>query len=279
MTEEGRPALSVLMLGCGNMGAAIASGAVSHLPTINIAAVDPDVESAKQRLPAQSSVALFSDFDGLKGRHFDVCIVSVKPQHVEHALAAARKSLPDALVISIAAGIPLQRLRNAVPDLHRFVRVMPNLPALAASAMSVGFADADALSKNDRQLVEKIFGAIGKFCWLSNESDIDLATGVTGSGPGYVFAFTEYLQRAAEQMGFAGDVAEQFARQTVIGAARLLEQDPRSAHELKTAVTSPGGTTAAGLAILETPAALPALLAETTAAAAERAVQLASIQQ
>lgn len=279
MTVTGHPALSVLMIGCGNMGAAIASAAVARMPAIDITAVDPDVERARHLLSSQASVKVLADFEGLNDQHFDVCIVSVKPQHVEAALQAARINLPDALVISIAAGIPLARLRAAVPGLRRFVRVMPNLPALAASAMSVGFADRDAVSARDRQVVEEVFGAIGRFCWLARENDIDLATGVTGSGPGYVFAFTEYLQHAAEKMGFPGDVAEQFARQTVIGAARLLEQDPRTAHDLKVAVTSPGGTTAAGLAVLEAPGALPALLVETTTAAAGRAAQLASIQQ
>ncbi|BCH28766.1 pyrroline-5-carboxylate reductase [Mesorhizobium sp. L-8-10] len=279
MTAIGHPALSILMIGCGNMGAAIANGAVAHMPAIDITAVDPDVERARQLLSSQAPVEVLADFEGLNDRNFDVCILSVKPQHAEAALQAARTNLRDALVISIAAGVLLARLRAATPGLRRFVRVMPNLPALAASAMSVGFADQDAVSERDRQVVEDVFGAVGTFCWLASENEIDLATGVTGSGPGYVFAFTEYLQRAAEQMGFPGDVAQQFARQTVIGAARLLEQDPRTARDLKVAVTSPGGTTAAGLAVLETPGALPTLLVETTAAAAGRAAQLANVPQ
>ncbi|MFS8123308.1 pyrroline-5-carboxylate reductase [Rhizobium sp. BR 250] len=278
MTVAEHHKLSVLMIGCGNMGTAIASGAAIRLPRIDITAIDPNVERARQLLPQQAPVKVLADFEELGERHFDVCIVSVKPQHVEAALQAAQQYLSGALIISIAAGIPIQKLQDATPDLRRFVRVMPNLPALAASAMSVGFADADVLSQSDRKIVEEIFGAIGRFCWLVSENDIDLATGVTGSGPGYVFAFTEYLQRAAEQMGFPDDVAEQFARQTVIGAARLLEQDTRSAHDLKVAVTSPGGTTAAGLAVLEAPEALPSLLAKTTAAAADKAAELADTQ-
>ncbi|MGP4689573.1 pyrroline-5-carboxylate reductase [Agrobacterium pusense] len=277
MTLTAHPTLSVLMIGCGNMGAAIASGAAASMPSIDITAVDPDVERARQLLSSHATVKVVADFEGLNDRHFDVCILSVKPQHVDAALQAARKNLPDALVISIAAGIPLVRLQTAVPGLNRLVRVMPNLPALAASAMSVGFADAVSLS--DRQVVEDVFGAIGQFCWLANENDIDLATGVTGSGPGYVFAFTEYLQGAAENMGFPKELAAKFARQTVIGAARLLEQDPRSAQDLKVAVTSPGGTTAAGLAVLEAPVALPSLLIGTTVAAANRAAELAKVQR
>lgn len=277
MTLTDHPALSVLMIGCGNMGAAIASGAAASMSSIDITAVDPNVERARQLLSSRTAVKVVADFAGLDGRHFDICIVSVKPQHVEAALQAARPHLPDALIISIAAGIPLARLQAAVPGFTRLVRVMPNLPALAASAMSVGFAD--AVSVKDRQIVEDVFGAIGQFCWLADENDIDLATGVTGSGPGYVFAFTEYLQGAAERMGFPKELAAKFARQTVIGAARLLEQDARSAQDLKVAVTSPGGTTAAGLAVLEAPSALPSLLIDTTIAAANRAAELAKVQK
>ncbi|WP_303047811.1 pyrroline-5-carboxylate reductase [Thalassospira lucentensis] len=270
--------LSVLIIGCGNMGAAIAGGAVANIPTVSITAVDPDVEKARKLLPSHSAVDVVAEFDELRDRHFDVCIVSVKPQHVETVLQTAQPSLPNALVISIAAGIPLERLQASIPNLRRLVRVMPNLPALAATAMSVGFAEQDAVSEADRRIVEEIFGAIGQFCWLTKETEIDLATGVTGSGPGYVFAFAEYLQDAAQRLGFSRELAAKFARQTVIGAARLLEQDTRTAHDLKVAVTSPGGTTAAGLSVLEAQNALPSLLIKTTLAAADRAVELGKIQ-
>lgn len=271
-----RDPLSVLMLGCGNMGAAIASALASHHPSMHITAVDPDIERARQLLPSTGIIEIVAGCADLAGRSFNICLVAVKPQHAEDALQAAALALNDALVVSIAAGVPLSRLQEAVPSLHRFARVMPNLPALAGNAMSVGYAS--RLDANDQGIVEGIFTAIGAFRWLYSEAQIDLATGVTGSGPGYVFAFTEHLQHAAEQLGFSPELAAHFARQTVIGSARLLEQDARSAHDLKVAVTSPGGTTAAGLAVLENPAALPAALAATVKAAADRAAQLAEIQ-
>lgn len=270
--------LSVLMLGCGNMGAAIASALACTHPSVRITAVDPDVERARQFLLSSSSIDIVAGCGELAECTFDVCLVAVKPQHVAAALQAAGPVLNDALIVSIAAGIPLSGLQQAAPDLRRFVRVMPNLPALAGKAMSVGYSDASRLSAEDRAIVESIFAALGAFRWLDTEAQIDLATGVTGSGPGYVFAFTEHLQHAAERLGFSPELAAHFARETVIGAARLLEQDARSAHDLKVAVTSPGGTTAAGLAILEKPTALPATLAATVKAAADRAAQLAAIQ-
>jgi pyrroline-5-carboxylate reductase len=278
MTTD-RSSLSILIIGCGNIGAAILNGVVAQMPGADITAVDPNVDRARQLLPAHTDIAVYADLQALEGRQFDLCILSVKPQHVAEALKAAAANLTHAVVVSIAAGTPLAQMQDAAPALSHFVRVMPNLPALASSAMSVGFAAQGAISEAERSLVAEVFGSIGKFCWLDHESEIDLATGVTGSGPGYVFAFVEYLQKAAEQMGFSPALAEIFARQTVIGSARLLEQDDRPARDLKIAVTSPGGTTAAGLAVLEAPGALPTLLIETTAKAAQRATELATFQK
>ncbi|QXC52921.1 pyrroline-5-carboxylate reductase (plasmid) [Agrobacterium salinitolerans] len=277
--SETRQDFSVVLVGCGNMGAAIAAGMRARIGKVEIVAVDPNVERARELLQDEEITAV-SEFGALNGRQFNICILATKPQHVGQAMAAAQFYLSeDAVVVSIAAGTPISLLQETAPNLRRFVRVMPNLPALASSAMSVGFASDGTLSDEDRAVVEAIFTAIGCFSWLVSEDEIDLATGVTGSGPGYVFAFVEHLQHAAEQMGFPPELSEQFARQTVIGAARLLEQDRRSAHDLKVAVTSPGGTTAAGLQVLESPGALPSLLIHTTTAAAKRAAELARIQQ
>ncbi|MBU2334669.1 MAG: pyrroline-5-carboxylate reductase [Alphaproteobacteria bacterium] len=279
MTQADDCRLSVLMIGCGNMGAAIAAGAVAQMPDVDITAVDPNLDRAGELLGPQSRVRVVADLAQLGAQSFDVGILAVKPQHITAALRSAQPNLAGALIISIAAGIPIAALRGAATPAARLVRVMPNLPALAAAAMSVGYGEHETLASEDRLTVQRIFGAVGHFCWLANEAEIDIATGVTGSGPGYVFAFAHHLQRAGEALGFSADTAARFARQTIIGAARLLEMDPRSAEELKIAVTSPGGTTAAGLAVLEAPDALPHLLIQTTAAAANRAAQLAKIQQ
>ncbi|WP_325169800.1 pyrroline-5-carboxylate reductase [Neorhizobium petrolearium] len=279
MTDAFCPAHSVLMMGCGNMGAAIAAGVSARMPLIEITAVDHDAARARKLLPPDSPVRVLPSAESLGARAFDVCILAVKPQHVEAALQTAQNNIAGALIISIAAGFPLAQIRARSDQTSRIVRVMPNLPATAASAMSVGHAAPDTISDLDRKVVEALFQAIGRFCWVEQESDIDLATGISGSGPGYVFAFTEHLQRAAERMGFATPVAELLARQTVVGAARLLELDSRGAHELKHAVTSPGGTTQAGLSVLEAENGLAELLMKTTAMAANRATEFAKLYE
>lgn len=119
-------------------------------------------------------------------------------------LVNAQQNLQASLVISIAAGVPLAKLQQGVTDRARVVRVMPNLAAIVRKAISVGYAD-EAISTEDRELAEFVFGAIGRFQGLKSENEINLATAVTGSGPGYVFSFVQHLQHGAEQIGFSSD--------------------------------------------------------------------------
>jgi pyrroline-5-carboxylate reductase len=192
-------------------------------------------------------------------------------------LVNAQQNLQASLVISIAAGVPLAKLQQGVTDRARVVRVMPNLAAIVRKAISVGYAD-EAISTEDRELAEFVFGAIGRFQGLKSENEINLATAVTGSGPGYVFSFVQHLQHGAEQIGFSKETADLFARQIIIGAAGPLEEDLRSPLQLKHAVTSPHGTTAAGLAEFEQEQAMPRVIRQTIAAAAVRAKELATEQ-
>jgi pyrroline-5-carboxylate reductase len=266
---------SILMLGCGNMGAAIVAGIAAQMPSVEVTAVDRDPARAQELLPVGPRIQVFADVDHLPSKRFDVCILCVKPQDIPRALEGAKSRMAGSLIISIAAGIPLSHISLQAEVTSRFVRVMPNLPAMVGCSMSVGYANPGTLSAADIKTVEAVFSAIGQFSWVDEESDIDLATGISGSGPGYVFAFVDCLQQAAEQMGFAPDVAQRLARQTIIGAGRLLERDERSARALKQAVASPGGTTQAALAVLDAPGGLAELLTVATGSAASRARELA----
>jgi pyrroline-5-carboxylate reductase len=140
--------------------------------------------------------------------------------------------------------------------------------------MTVGYADPKGPSPADREETTALFEALGRFLWLDSESEVDAATAISGSGPGFVFAFTEYLAKGGEAVGLAPGVAAELARQTVIGAGRLMATDKRSPSELKAAVASPGGTTQAGLAVLEADDGLPACVLAATSAPATRANEL-----
>lgn len=268
---------SMLVIGCGNMGAAMIRAAEAAFPTTKVVALDPDPAKARRLLPAATSTRLLAEAAELADEIFEVAIVAVKPQHVHASLVQAGRNLKGALIISIAAGVSLSALSQAAPPNARTLRAMPNLPATVQAAMTLGCCGERRISERDRRTVARIFEAMGRFRWLKSEDEIDAATAISGSGPGYVFAFAEQLANSAVMLGLPDELAQELARQTVVGAARMLEADPRSASELKRAVTSPGGTTAAALSVLERDEGLPKCLPEAALAALGRARELATI--
>ena len=239
------------LIGAGNMGGAL-------LARWRAAGLDPVVVDPKLDLaiPAVGTP--------------DILVLAVKPQlwwASSEALAA--RTGPDTLVVSIMAGITIDALRRRWPD-ARLARAMPNMPASLGRGVTGLFLETD--DADDRARLDTLFTAAGTTVWLDRETDFDALTAVSGSGPAYVFAVIEALSAAAEAAGLAPDVAAHMARATVTGAAALADADDRSPAELRTAVTSPNGTTAAGLAVL-TPA-LGELMRETVAAAQLRSREL-----
>jgi len=201
----------------------------------------------------------------------DALICCVKPSDAEVALAPLRESGSDKLVISIMAGVTLSRLRDFCGKKARLVRVMPNTPALiqkgaAAYALGKGTTEADAI------LVEKIFSAVGKVFRVKEEL-LDAVTGLSGSGPAYVYIVIEALADAGVLMGLPRDLSLQLAAQTVSGAAEMVLQTGLHPAQLKDQVTSPGGTTIAGIEALEK-AGLRSVLLSAVRAATERSCEI-----
>ncbi len=197
----------------------------------------------------------------------DLVVLAVKPQ-VWQQVAATLDIPADVVVVSVMAGVSVAALEAALPG-RRIVRAMPNTPAAIGSGVT-GLLTAHPSAK---ALAGPLFEAAGVAVWLEQEADFDALTGVSGSGPAYVFAFMEALAAAGEAAGLSADLAMTLARGTVTGAAALAAQDPAEAAELRRRVTSKGGTTAAGLAALM-PGLAP-LLEETVKAAAARSRELA----
>lgn len=264
--------MRLLFLGCGNMGAAIAAGALRQLPDVEITVIDPDVERARGLLPAEG-VRFHSKLASVADQAFDATVLAIKPQQF-HALPGSALPGNCGLLISIMAGVTLDGMQARLGT-DRIVRTMPNLPALVARGMTVGIAR-DPISDADKGLVSDLFDGSGRFEWLESEDQIDSVTAVAGSGPGYVFAFAHYMMEAAKAEGLPDPLADTLVRQTLLGAAELLVSDARSALELKQTVTSKRGTTEAGLAVFEAEAGLPTLCRQGVAAARLRAQELAS---
>lgn len=267
----------LLVIGCGNMGSAILSGASRCLSGFTLLGLDPKADAAMARLPPGSPVHIAPTASAIAEESLAAVVLAVKPQVVQAVLNQLAPLLHDALVISIAAGASLEALRAALPGHQRLVRAMPNLPASVGAGMTVAFAEPGPLTDQDKALVVQLFEATGVFAWLDTETQIDAATAVSGSGPGYLFAFAEHLAASGEALGLDADTAALLARQTLIGAGRLLAHDDRPAPTLKAAVTSPGGTTQAGLSVFEAPLAFPACIDATVRAAFLRARALAAL--
>jgi len=201
----------------------------------------------------------------------EVVVVAVKPGDVPAALESAASALaPGTLVVSIAAGVTLATLEALLPG-YPVVRAMPNTPALVrrgAAAIAAGsLADEEHLTR-----AERILAAVGTVTRVP-ESLMDAVTGLSGSGPAYVFLLAEALIDAGVGVGLPRPVAQALVIQTLLGSATLLAEGPEGPEALRAAVTSPGGTTAAGLAALESRAVRAAFL-EAVAAATERSRQM-----
>lgn len=264
---------SILFIGCGNLGAAMAAAVDRHLPLATIIALDRDVEGSRRRLPAKTRIAIKAALAADAAHRPDLAVLAVKPQQLGDALDGLSDRLSGTLVMSVAAGVTLNELQRRLPQ-SRVVRTMPNLASMVGAGMTVAVAGA-ALSAADREQIETVCGTFGRFRWLASEAEIDAATAVSGSGPGYLFAIADMLARAGESAGLPPQIADELARQTIVGTGRLLDLDPRTAAELKRAVSSPGGTTEAGLAVLEHRPGLADIMVQAVRAATVRAQALA----
>jgi pyrroline-5-carboxylate reductase len=180
----------------------------------------------------------------------DVIVVAVKPQQIESALKPLGGAVPaGALVLSIAAGVRMATIRDALKH-AAIVRVMPNTPAQVGYGMSAWTA-APEVSPAQREAAAQVLRVLGKEVYLDDERYLDMATALSGSGPAYVLLFLEALIDAGVHIGLSRPVAETMARQTLLGTAHLAEEAGRHPAELRNMVTSPGGTTAEGLLVLE----------------------------
>ncbi|MDR2926515.1 MAG: pyrroline-5-carboxylate reductase [Azoarcus sp.] len=245
--------MKILFLGGGNMASALIGGMCERgFGAGNITVIEPDA-SARERLQSNYGlVALTCPDAGVFGS--DVLVLAVKPQQMKAALAAFAGALQEkTLVISVAAGLRLVDIGrwlggSGVPH-SKLVRCMPNTPALVGAGVTGMFA-APEVDAAGRELAERILAAVGSVVWVDAEEQLDAVTGISGSGPAYVFHFIEALEAAGLGQGLHPESARCLAIGTVLGAARLAEASKDAPSTLREKVTSKGGTTAAALAHL-----------------------------
>ncbi len=201
-----------------------------------------------------------------------VVVLAVKPQVLAAVMTDLKGKIPSGqLVISIIAGARITVMKNGLAH-EAIVRGMPNTPAQIGEGMTV-WTSTPAVTAVQRKQAEIILNVMGKQIYVNDEKYLDMATAVSGSGPAYLFYFVESLIDAAVELGFTHDEAKLLAMQTVTGAAHLLAQSGKDADELRQAVTSPGGTTAAAIKTLEN-GGFKELVSKAVKAAHERAKEL-----
>ena len=256
--------MKLLIVGGGRMGEALLGGLLSSgwAAPDELAVVEP-VASRREELAARfAGVTVGTEVVGADG-----AVIAVKPADV----AAACRDLPVKRILSIAAGVSVAAIEGAAGEGVAVVRAMPNTPALVGAG-AAAIAGGTSAGAADLDWAESILGAVGEVVRVP-EKLLDAVTGLSGSGPAYVFLVAEALIDAGVLAGLPRDVSTTLAVQTLLGSARMLAETGETPEALRAAVTSPGGTTAAGLRELEKAGVRSAVL-EAVAAAAARSREL-----
>jgi pyrroline-5-carboxylate reductase len=258
----------ILLVGCGKMGSAMLAGWLDRgMAAADMVVVEPSgAELPVTVVPEAAAIPA--------GFAPDVVVLAVKPQVMAQVLPAYAR-FGDAVFLSIAAGKTIPFFETHLGDAAAVVRAMPNTPAAVRRGITVCCAN-PRVDRGRRALCQDLLEAVGEVAWLEDESLMDAVTAVSGSGPAYVFLLAEVMAAAGAAQGLPPDLATRLARATVSGSGELLRQSSEAAEQLRRNVTSPGGTTAAALAVLMDEAAgMAPLMAKAVTAATRRGKELA----
>ncbi len=269
MAESGGPRIG--FLGAGRMATALARGWLSAgLVRPDACRASDPLPRARQSFTAETGLPAGADNRAVAAAS-DVVVLAVKPQSMAALLAEVRGEVRRQLVVSIAAGVTLRQLADALGSDCRLVRVMPNTPCLVGASAS-GYTPGERATPEDIALVDRLLNAVGR-AFRVPESLLDAVTGLSGSGPAFVYLMIEALSDGGVRVGLPRDVATALAAQTVLGSAKMVLETGSHPGVLKDAVASPGGTTIAGLHALERGGVRGALM-DAVEAATRRATEL-----
>jgi pyrroline-5-carboxylate reductase len=255
---------NIVFIGGGNMAQALVGGLVkAGRPGRSIVVVEPN-ETTRRRLVGRYGATARSEA-GPAIEAAEIVVWAVKPQAFEAAAKPCEGKVAGALHVSVMAGVRSDAIVAATGS-ERVVRAMPNTPALIGQGIA-GLYARPAVTDDDRADAIALLGPTGELLWLGAEAQLDAVTALSGSGPAYVFLVLEAL--LGKQMGLPPPVARRLAEQTLAGSAALAAVSPEAPAELRRHVTSPGGTTEAAIAVLETRAVREAIVAAVLAARAK----------
>jgi pyrroline-5-carboxylate reductase len=265
----------IAFIGGGNMARALIAGLLRRdVPARQLRVGEP-VDATRDALARDFGIEVAAD-NRAAVRDAQLIVLAVKPQEASTVLRALRATLPEPLpvLLSIAAGVRIADLARLCPTGMPIVRAMPNRPALVGAGVT-GLYAAPGLSAAQHRMVEAVAASAGRTVWLRSESELDIVTALSGSGPAYFFLLAEHLARSACALGLDAQTASLLAVETLHGTGQLA-RDGGALAQQRAAVTSRGGTTEAALRVFEA-GGFEALVARALAAAATRSVELATL--
>ena len=245
--------LKILLIGCGKMGSSLLEGIVKSDNFDGLVdVIEPAIQDSSKQDFKKSKVNFYSDIRENKDTiNYDLIIVATKPNIYEEIFNGLKNNLiinDKTLIVSILAGIRISKIEEIVGSIP-IIRAMPNIAASVLEGMTALIGNKKITDK-DILNVDLIFELIGEKIWLKNEAQMDSFTAISGSGPAYFFFFTECLKNIAIEEGFKEDVSNKISQQIIIGSGKLVKDTGIDPRELRENVTSPNGTTEAGLKVL-----------------------------
>ncbi|KAI9906567.1 hypothetical protein PsorP6_003331 [Peronosclerospora sorghi] len=262
------------VVGGGNMAEAIITGVLTRglIPSSKLVVSDPN-PNMRMKYNKLNVETHSRNSSAVKGA--DVILVAVKPQVLEDVLRSVKALMdPAALIISVVAGRSIKQLQMLLGESSRIIRTMPNTPAMIGEGTTVWAQSAEVTSKQ-HELTKNILGSFGVEVFVDDENALDMATALSGSGPAYFFLVAEAMIDTGVHMGFSRPVATKLVQQTMLGSALYMQSENVHPVELRNNITSPGGTTAAGLYRAEKNG-FRAVIADSIWAAYERCLELGS---
>jgi len=242
----------VLLIGCGHMGSALLSAWV-NLKSYSISVVDPINYNKIQKKYSKIKIEVFEKTPNQNQiKKFDIIIFAVKPQITKQVISEYQdfKFKKNSVIGSIVAGKKISFFKNNIKNAIQIVRVMPNMPALIGQGVSCLVSNKD-FSKRNKKIIEELFVKVGKIIWLLNEREIDMATAISGSGPGYIFTLIHAFEKASQQIGFSKKISREMVLSTLIGSLNLMKKTNEEPLDLANSIAVKGGTTEAGIKVLK----------------------------
>ena len=242
----------VLIVGCGHMGSALLDS-WRNLKLYKFSIVDPfNYRNIKKKF-LSNNINFYKSIKDLKQTsQFNIIIFAIKPQVSKKVLKEYEeiKFNKTAVAISIIAGKRISFFKRNLKNINQIIRVMPNMPALVKKGVSCSVSN-KYVSNSNKSKTNYLFSKVGKTIWLNNEKEIDMATAISGSGPGYVFTILDSMEKATMRLGFARNDAKQLVVDTFLGSILLMLQTNQNAKDLANSIAIKGGTTEAGIKILK----------------------------